>query len=533
MKLFLTVFLLASGCCAALFAQNRAGTAEGRAALFEYILAKTLEREAFSPVKNNRLGLEVEKALRSHRDELIAADTDAKLYYALVKISNARKDRHLKVSLVKGGLEPAGGGEGEPSNYPLTDASHLHAPIRFAVDYGAPGRYFFFVSDAAKNLADFAGKNLPEVGDKLIAINDQPIAEYFKAIEPYHRYSTANNLWWQVASWMPQKSAEFPPAFYRANFAATLERRDGQRYSVTLPYLQPDVINWKGTNERRYSGFRLLFSTQTYDFYVHDAGKPVVLLAWHGFRENLVADVDRLLDYAQKNGLLDHALIWDGTRSRGGSKGAYALQRFSPKPFKVTFGNLRLSDVTKPFIEEKRQQFARRKLVDSGVAETIDDGSWLMAWLEDDVTQALAAGKDYSNNVPFKLAHLPKDSDGILPPAAVHFRGKLVCLLGPYGGSHLDQFAAMVIDNKLGHVIGMPAGGYSNTWEWEETLVFPMSKKPVAKFMWSIGHTLRPNGEILEGNPAEVDELVPVTRENYLVYYPTLLSRALRHLGLE
>jgi hypothetical protein len=46
---------------------------------------------------------------------------------------------------------------------------------------------------------------------------------------------------------------------------------------------------------------------------VHDGGKPVALLAWHGFRENLVEDVDRLLDYAQKNGLLDHALIWDGT----------------------------------------------------------------------------------------------------------------------------------------------------------------------------------------------------------------------------
>lgn len=221
----------------------------------------------------------MEKALRSHRDELIAADTDAKLDYALVKISNARKDRHLKVSLVEGGLEPAGGGEGEPSNYPLTDASHLHAPIRFAVDYGAPGRYFFFVSDAAKNLAEFTGKNLPEVGDKLIAINDQPIAEYFKAIEPYHCYSTVNNLWWQAAIWMPQKSAEFPPAFYREDFAATFERRDGQHYSVTLPYLQPNAIKWIGTSERRYPNFRLLFSTQTYDFYVHDGGKPVALLA--------------------------------------------------------------------------------------------------------------------------------------------------------------------------------------------------------------------------------------------------------------
>jgi hypothetical protein len=81
--------------------------------------------------------------------------------------------------------------------------------------------------------------------------------------------------------------------------------------------------------------------------------------------------------------------------------------------------------------------------------------------------------------------------------------------------------------------MGLPCGGYSNTWEWEEVLTFPISKKPVVHYMWSMGHTIRPNGEIQEGNPAPVDESIPVTRDNYLNYYPTLLSRALAHLGLE
>ena len=75
----------------------------------------------------------------------------------------------------------------------------------------------------------------------------------------------------------------------------------------------------------------------------------------------------------------------------------------------------------------------------------------------------------------------------------------MVCLLSPYGGSHLSQFASIVVDNGLAPVLGMPDGGYSNTWEWTEVLVFPISKKPIVSYMWNIGHTLRPNGEILEG----------------------------------
>jgi hypothetical protein len=108
----------------------------------------------------------------------------------------------------------------------------------------------------------------------------------------------------------------------------------------------------------------------------------------------------------------------------------------------------------------------------------------------------------------------------------------MVVWLSPYGGSHLDQFASIVVDNDLGHTIGMPAGGYSNTWEWEEVLRFPTSGEPVMRFMWSIGHTIRPNGEILEGNPAQVADFIPVTWDNYESYYQLLLARTLEYLRL-
>ena len=98
----------------------------------------------------------------------------------------------------------------------------------------------------------------------------------------------------------------------------------------------------------------------------------------------------------------------------------------------------------------------------------------------------------------------------MLAPANQCFRGKLVCLTGPLGRSQVDQFAAMVIDNNLGHTIGMSTAGTSNTWECMQTLHLGSDPRPFATFMWTIGHTIRPNGEVLEGNPAIPAELARI-----------------------
>ena len=284
---------------------------------------------------------------------------------------------------------------------------------------------------------------------------------------------------------------------------------------------------WSGLSEPRYPGTRNALSTPTYDFLVPVDPAGHVVLVWYGFRETMVADVDRLVEYAAANDLLDHTLVMDVTRSRGGSLGPYAMQRLQPRPFRTTFGNLRLSDVIQPFIDEKRAEAAEEGAMDSGVPEVIDDGTWLLDWLEADVAPALARGDAYSNSVPFKSAHAPRDSDGILEPAPVHFRGPIAIISGPSGGSHLDQFVSIISDNGLGPVVGMQPGGYSNTWEWEETLTLEPGGQPLVGFMWNIGHTLRPNGEILEGNPVEVDEWIPLTADNVADYYGILLDRAL------
>lgn len=516
--------ILVSLCFLSCQKMQHVSSQEDRAALFDDIMEKTMAREAFSLIKNQQLGLDVEKQMMQFRDEVVAADTDEKLFNALMKLSNARKDRHLSVGLVEDGLT-------------ISQTGIKHAPVRFAVDFETQGSYFFFVSDYAKNIQSYTENSNPEIGDKLLKVNSKEIDDYFQEVEPYFRYSTINGLWWKFAEGLPMQTYRIPITLEQDDLTCVMQKKDGSQYTIKLPYLEPESIDWqgfyKGFGDFRYPGFSKIYDCQTYVLYKNEAGKKVLLLDWYGFRENLVQDMNRLVEYASKNNMLDYSIIWDGTRSRGGSKGAYALQKLTSKPFKTTFGNLRISDITEAFISDRRERFKNRNLTDSGVTETINDGSWLMDWLENDVTQAINDGQEYSNNVPFKSAHLPKHSDGILKPAEVHFTGKMVCFFGPHGGSHLDQFAAQVIDNDLAYTIGMSAGGYSNTWEWEETLVFPISQKPVVEFMWSIGHTIRPNGEILEGNPAQVDLYVPLTRDNYLDYYEILISHAFKYFGLE
>ena len=508
-------------------APGGAGTPELRAALFDTIFARTERRESFSGLKNELLGFDPLDEMRALRDSVVAAATENDLYHALARLSNARRDRHLEVLLVPDGIRPAD--VAGLAVWGAEASAPRQAPVRVLPDY-ATSELVYFVGDVAP---DRRWPGLPEVGARVVEVNGMPVASWHLAAAPYMRHSTEAGLRWKLAEAMTQATAVFPLELRAEPLRLTVESRDGTQRSLTVPFVDPVELTWTGSSEPRYPDLSVERSTPTYDLLMPDepVDVPFLVLVWRGFRETMVADVDTLVELAEREGLLGHALIVDVTRSRGGSLGAYALQRLQPRPFRTTFGNLRLSDVIRPFVEEKRAEFAARDVNDGGVPETVDDGTWLMDWLEQEVLPALEAGEEYSGDVPFKLAHAPRDSDGVLDPTPVHFRGPFAVISGPSGGSHLDQLVAIVVDNELGPVVGMPAGGYSNTWEWEEVLRFPGTDQPVIGFMWSIGSTVRPNGEVLEGNPADVDEWVPLTSENVERYYPLLLERTLASVG--
>lgn len=489
------------------------GTGAQRTALLDYLIEKTAARDAFSPAKNVRLKFDGHADMLALRNEFAAADTDDKLYYAIAKASAARRDRHLSVDVVPGGLRPWFIG---PDGNPVATTS---APVRLMSDFET---FDVFVAD----LANDPSVQGIAVGDVVTSIDGVPTVEAVERARVYLRHSTEFGFRWHTPQLLVSRTPDLPATVSAEKIRLGFTRVDGTTYQVELPFRPEAELTWAGHFDRRYPGFRLNFERQTYKVYEHTGGRPVLLLQWYGFREDLVKDMDHLTRIAAERGWLNHDLIIDATRSRGGSLGAYALQKMSPRSFRTTFGNLRLSDVVPAFIAEREKEFAARNVSDSGVAETVDDGTWQIEWLRTDVRRAIASGQRYTNNVPFKSAHLPPWSDGILDPAPQHFTGRMAVLLGPQGGSHLDQFAAMVKDNALGVLIGMPAGGYSNTWEWTETLTLPGTDKPLASFMWSIGHTLTPHGEIMEGNPSPPDIPLLLTRENSTRYHGDLIQAA-------
>ena len=538
----ITLFILSALFLAASFTScqetdSRAGTKEDREALFNYIIEKTIERESISEPKTRVMNFCPLREMLSFREEMIAADTDEALMEVLLKMSNVRRDRHTSVDLADDGLDVRRG-------------VNRSIPVAFQTDFGTPENYFLFVGDYAENLTEYTSENV-EIGDKLISFNNTPIDEYLEELRLHMRYSSYNGLWRQMAQHISRQHWRYPVPLDREEMTLGLEKSDGEQYELTLPYIDQDDIDWKGYflahGDDRYEGFEKTISTECYDLYEHQS-RQVLVIDWYGFRASLIEDVDKLMEYAQENRLLNHDIIFDGTRSRGGSNGNYLIQRLFNEPYKATFGDLKLSDLTPKFVENRKKAYEEGRL--GGVD---DDGTRQIEWLTTDVIEAWERGDNFSNRVQHKLSAVDKDHDGVLQPAEVTFTGEVVSLLGPYGGSHLDQYASMVIDNQLGYTIGMPVGGFSSTWEFGEVLHFPISGKPVAYFEWGMGHTLRPNvdhpiriadkygrlhgmgidpdGAVLEGNPPTVDKFIPQTRENYLEYYEILMDEAMRHLG--
>jgi len=500
----------------ALGAQTAAvGTAAQRDALVDRVIEMTREREAWSPPKEAALGYDPIGEMEAVRSEIVAAETEEELFYALVKLSNARRDRHLSVRPVPGGLA-----------VPWAAAEATRAPIEVRTDFSdldAPG---FFVSGVDRAYTSRVGIS---AGDRIVRIGGRTPTEYVEAFTPWTRHSSRHGLLWHLGVNLPVRSPDVSPAMYGSTLDLELERASGTRYAVSLPYLALGEVDIVDGERDLFPGFSTVLERFNFHVLRPDDGRPIVLLRWLDFEDDLIQDVVDLMAYAEREEILDHALVIDVTSSSGGSRGAYAIQRLVSEPFRTTYGNVRISDVSALMIDE----WASRR-IDEGAPEIFglnESGSWLREWARTDARAAIERGDAYTAPTPFKLAHLPKDSDGVLRPAPVHFRGSVAIISGPHGGSHLDQFVSMFADNGLADVVGMPAGGYSNTWEAEEVLTLPGTGRPLALFMWNVGHTIRPNGEILEGNPVWPDRYVPLTRDNFRTYHYDLLELAIERLA--
>ena len=454
-----------------------------RKAIFDYLRDKTLEREAFSPPKNAALGLDYEVQSAQLEPLFIRAFSNERLFHAILRMSTVRADRHLRL------LEETDDGQVAQLWF---DDKDLEAPVQFMPDFSDPSRYQFFVADVAAG-DWFPDHATPTIGDRVLSINGRPIDRYTQILVRYLRYSTSQKAAVQAAKRLTQNQApEFPSHLYNGDSVTyEFQRASGEVYELTVPYVDEDTLTWTAPPIRTFPGFEPMpvLEKTNYALHRHAGDKPVLLLRWLDFEDPLVEEMEALLDYAQAEGILDYDVIIDATDSSGGSGGPDVLKRLSPKPFQTTLGNVRISDISATFAK------TRTPAVEA----------WIMS--------AVEAGQEYTSNAPFKLQYFDADEDGIMQPNERHFSGRLVFMCFPDAGSQLDQFAAMIIDNKLGYSLGMTCAGHSNTWEYEEMLISPRDGRPLVGFMWNIGDTIRPNGEVLEGNPAVPEEFIPMTAE--------------------
>ena len=478
--------------------------------LFDEIIAKTERREAFSEIKETNIGFSAIEDMKALRDEFLAAETELDLWFALVKLSNARRDVHLSVIPVDGGLNP-------PEQRPCVSAPVLVLPDLSDIDNPA-----FFVGSV------YGGLDSPKSGDVIVGANGQPMAKLIEEFTPWMRHSTLHGLFWRIAYELPKQVSYLPPDLYSKRLNLTLERPSQERYDVSLPY-NSDCrgLLWISS----YPGFVEVMQRENFEVLL-DRDREIILLRWFGFeldRLALVHDMKALMEYSEDERLLKYDLIIDVTRSGGGSGSAFAIQRLVDRPFRVTFGNVRLSDLGQQRIAREANRRVRSDEPDIFGLDL--KRIWRKDWAKTDAKEAIERGDKWTKPVPLRLQHLPKDSDGFLQPAPVHFSGRKVLTNGmTYSGSHQDQFVAMLADNDLVTFLGVPTGGFSNPYEGKEVLYFPGTSRPVVEFDWTISHTLRPNGEILEGNPAQPDLYIPITRDNFRDYHKMLVDEAIAAL---
>ncbi len=184
----------------------------------------------------------------------------------------------------------------------------------------------------------------PRRGDKLLSINGLPVEHYLERVEPYIAASTEERLWLEFAVNASVRRMDFGPELYQGEVTYELLRPTGERFTATLPYLDPCPLEWSGapvephfTGEphlspqtftkagwafrKRYPGFGEALRTRSYRLHLPEKpGRRVVVLDWIRFHdESYEADVDRLMEFAAENGLLDHDVVCDLTTSPGAS----------------------------------------------------------------------------------------------------------------------------------------------------------------------------------------------------------------------
>jgi hypothetical protein len=109
-------------------------------------------------------------------------------------------------------------------------------------------------------------------------------------LRPYFRHSGEKGFWVRATEALNEKTPILPGSFYESELRVDLVNREGKAYSLKLPYMPSNTIDWAGHGERRFDDYDKVMETQTFDLHRHKPGRNVIMFVWHGFSDTLHAD---------------------------------------------------------------------------------------------------------------------------------------------------------------------------------------------------------------------------------------------------
>ena len=131
------------------------------------------------------------------------------------------------------------------------------------------------------------------------------MAEYMDEFTPWIRHSSLPGLYWLMAYELPKQVSTVPQSLYSERLNLTLERPSGQRYNVSLLY--HDGCDYF-TPFSSTSGFVEVMRRENFNVLL-DRNRQIVLLQWLDFEYSLIQDIVDLMEYAEREQLLDYDMI--------------------------------------------------------------------------------------------------------------------------------------------------------------------------------------------------------------------------------
>ncbi len=495
------------------------GKAGEREALFNSYVQTIRDGHVISELGMKRLGITWQKEVERTKNRFIEADTKADVYYALLSLQRTLHDAHSSLSAPK---------EIIPGNNPIS------LPFTLAVqgDSLENAHYAVIQSSLPEIKTGFV---LKQYQNKTIAQLEYEYSEWLDSTSPESlKQNLARALTRHTdASRVPAPDASAPVTAVfvdpggKAETRITFKWSRAGRETLSDDYARL-TVDYRGINYRAYkdtgnntlilvySSFKYVFrddelkniiSQASFIVPSFDKTKPLEeqrewmnkLLEANGY-----PDLSRLRSYPF-TALLEEAdvltlgkylnqqtlpnLLIDVRDNTGGNVNTNLVALFASQPFQGSTREL----IYNPMIRSDSKF----------LQEALTYSDRFMAPI---ITAQLARDTEVarSQRFPFscRTASCNVDEATFEPNSNVK-KFTLAVLSGHRCTSACDQFVAMIGDNGLGKIVGVPSRGGSAPYRATKEMVLKNGER--FSIIFNTGVCYRPNGEPLEGNPAKVE----------------------------